>query len=268
MDSGRLAEIWSNIARIRPLILHLSNFVVMNEQAHVALAIGASPLMTLHPDEVAELTAISQAVVINIGTPTDEGMTAMREAGVAAAAYGRLLLLDPVGYGASALRTSLVDDLLSTSRPKVIKGNHGELAGLAGRGGSVRGVDSVGATDAASDCRTVADQYGALTIATGPVDYVSDGGTTVAVHGGVEMLTRLTGTGCWLGSVVVACILAAGNEVEGAVAALVAYGIAAEKAHGRAGSAGVASFRSAFIDALGSLEPSDFADAPKRIVPS
>jgi len=257
------AAIWLGIRRSNPLILHLTNFVVMNEQAHLTLAIGAAPLMSLHPGEMSELVAIAGGVVINIGTPTREGIEAMRSAAPTARALGKVRLVDPVGYGATTLRTWLVDELLRTCSPSFIKGNHGEMGVLGRTGGAVRGVDAVGAGDPALAVRMVAQAHSTIAISTGAVDYVSDGIATIEVHGGSPLMTRLTGTGCWLGSAVTAAAISAGDPLRGAIVALAAYGIAGEQAALKSGAPG--SFRAAFFDAIGSLQADDFRDFGDRV---
>lgn len=258
--------LWSAIGARRPLVYQLTNFVVVNEQAHVTLAIGAAPLMSLHPGEAEALVAIADAVVVNIGTPTSEGIEAMKRAATAATKARKPLLIDPVGYGATELRTHLVDELLAHSRPSLVKGNAGEMGLLGRAGGSVRGVDAASAGNVAVAVETIARDHQTIAIATGEIDWASDGRRTVQVAGGHALLTRLTGTGCWLGAVVVAAVAASPDQpLEAAVAALAAYGIAAEAAAKRAGGLGPASFRTAFIDALGELEERDFAGVDKRL---
>jgi hydroxyethylthiazole kinase len=264
-SQAQAAAIWEAVTTRRPLIYHLTNAVVMSEQAHIALAIGASPLMSLHPGEAEELVLIADAVVTNIGTPFAEGIAAMQAAARKARAAGKLHLLDPVGYGATKLRNDLVDEIIRIGSPTIIKGNHGEMGVLGRTGGEVRGVDAQAAGDPSQSVQTIAREHATLAIATGEVDFLSDGKRTAAVRGGHAMMTRLTGTGCWLGSVVAACAVAAGDPFDGAVVALGAYGIAAEKAAARTAQLGVGSFRLAFFDALGSLVAEDFRGFEDRI---
>ncbi|MBI1290927.1 hydroxyethylthiazole kinase [bacterium] len=257
----KIVAVWSALPLRKPLVLHLTNEVVMGEQAHATLAIGAAPLMTLHPAEVSELVAIADAIVLNIGTPTTETMATMRAAAPTASALGKITLLDPVGYGATKLRNYLVDELVRVGRPTFIKGNHGEIGVLGRAGGLVRGVDARLAGDPQVAVTTVAREHNCVAVSTGEVDFVGDGERTVSVRGGSAILPRVTGSGCWLGSVISACAVVAESPFEGAVAALVGYGIAAEKAAARAEVLGVGSFRAAFFDELGNLAAMDFAGA-------
>lgn len=258
--------LWAAIAARRPLVFQLTNLVVMNESAHVTLAIGAAPLMSLHPGEAAALATIADATVVNIGTPTTEGVEAMKLAAAAASKTRKPLLIDPVGYGATELRIALVDELLALSRPTIIKGNAGEMSLLGRAGGSVRGVDSAGAGNIVAAIERLAREHSTIAIATGEIDWVCDGQRTAQVAGGHALLTRLTGTGCWLGAVIVAAVASTPEQpLNACIAALAAYGIAAEAAAKRAGGLGPASFRTAFIDALGELEERDFAGVDKRV---
>lgn len=127
----------------RPLIHHLTNFVVMNDCANIVLAAGASPVMAHAPEEVAELAAVSGALVLNIGTLTTEWIDSMIAAGRAANAAGVPVVLDPVGAGATRLRTDSCLRILQEVRVSVVRANVSEAAVLAGQDARVKGVDAV-----------------------------------------------------------------------------------------------------------------------------
>lgn len=264
--AAALAGAWDAVAAHRPLIFHLTNGVVMNEQAHLTLALGASPLMSAHPGEAEELTAIADGLLLNIGTPTDASAECMRRAAKKAVSRGIPAVLDPVGYGASALRNNLTEELLAIGAVTLVKGNGGEMGLLGGSGGTVRGVDSRACSDPARSVLSVARNYCCLAVSTGIVDHVSDGESVWTVSGGSDLLPRITGSGCWLGTVLAACLASVGDSVPAVLAGLVAFGLAAERAETL--SRGPASFRTNFLDELYLLKGTDLVSAGGRITES
>lgn len=257
------AEVWDALDLCHPLVFHLTNGVVMNEQAHLALALGASPLMSSHPDEVEELTDIADVVLLNIGTPTEMSVQCMKRAAKRAVATGTPVVLDPVGYGASALRNDLVKELLATGAVTLVKGNGGEIGLLGGSGGSVRGVDSQASADPVRSVTAVAADNHCLAVSTGVTDHMSDGKRVWTVSGGSDLLPRITGSGCWLGTVLAACLVAGNDPVTSVTAGLVAFGLAAERAEKL--SRGPASFRAHLLDELYRLEGADLASLTGRV---
>ncbi|MGZ4363957.1 MAG: hydroxyethylthiazole kinase, partial [Gaiellaceae bacterium] len=80
----------------KPLVHQITNYVVMNETANATLALGALPVMAHAVQEVAEMASVASALVLNIGTLSDEWVEAMLIAGRAANAAGVPVVLDPV----------------------------------------------------------------------------------------------------------------------------------------------------------------------------
>ena len=239
----------------RPLVHQITNFVVMNETANATLAIGALPVMAHAPEEVAELASVAGALVLNIGTLSREWVDAMVIAGVAANAAGVPVVLDPVGAGATTLRTGSARRILGEVAVAIVRGNAAEVAALAGRAAEIRGVESVGAVDDAGELASAAAAaLGCVVAVTGAVDTVSDGGTTLRIANGHPMLATVTGTGC-IASAITGCFaaVAGGRNLEAAAAALVALGVAGEDA--AAESRGPGSFHVALYDALAALSP-------------
>ena len=244
----RLEDAWKALRKRRPLVYHLTNGVAMAEQAHVTLAAGASPVMSLCAEETESFARAADAVLINIGTPSAASGEIGERAALAAKEAGHPVVLDPVGFGATDLRNRLVRSLLKTRCITVLKGNASEICLLAGQAGSVRGVDRGLSPDPATAVLEVARRERLIAAATGKTDWVSDGERTWAVEGGSPMLESFSGSGCWLGSVVAACIGASGDPVAGTLAALCAFGAAAEEAASL--SRGPGSFRAHFLDSL------------------
>jgi hydroxyethylthiazole kinase len=244
----RLAEAWESLARRRPLVYHLTNGVAMTEQAHVALAVGASPVMSLCGEEASDFASLADATLVNIGTPFAGSAALFEKAARAAARAGRPVVLDPVGYGATTFRTRLVDTLLDQGDISVVKGNASEICLLAGQEGLVRGVDRGKAPDPARAVLEIAGNRNVVAVATGEIDWVSDGHKVWSVLGGDPLLESFSGSGCWLGTLVASCVGASGDFLGGTCAALCAYGLAAERA--ARVSSGPGSFRANLLDTL------------------
>ena len=252
MNTGRdLAA----IRKRKPLVHQITNFVVMNETANATLAIGALPVMAHALQEVEEMASAASALVLNIGTLSDEWVESMFVAGRAANRAGVPVVLDPVGAGATSYRTETVRRLLIEASPTVVRGNAGEVATLAGIDAEVRGVESMSAgAEAAELARAAANTLGTIVSVTGAVDHVSDGTRTLRVANGHELLTTVTGTGC-MSSALTGCFLAAGREapLEAAAEALAAFGVAAADA--AVAARGPGSFHVGLYDALAALDP-------------
>jgi hydroxyethylthiazole kinase len=246
----------SDLAAIRerkPLVHQITNYVVMNETANATLAIGALPVMAHAPQEVEEMASVASALVLNIGTLSDDWIEAMIAAGRAANAAGVPVVLDPVGAGATEYRTDTSRRLLDVIEVAVVRGNSAEIATLAGRQAEIRGVEAVGADGGPDLAREAAKALGCVVSVTGPVDHVSDGETVNAVANGHELMTTVTGTGC-ISTAITGCFLGVQpHALTAATGALVAFGVAGEDAAKKAEGPG--SFHVALYDALYALDP-------------
>ena len=246
----------SDLAAIRerkPLVHQITNYVVMNETANATLAIGALPVMAHAPQEVEEMASAASALVLNIGTLSDEWIEAMIAAGLAANAAGVPVVLDPVGAGATEYRTDTCRRLLDVLELAVVRGNSAEIATLAGRPAEIRGVEAVGANGGPDLAREAAKSLGCVVAVTGPVDHVSDGETVNSVANGHELMATVTGTGC-MSTAVTGCFLGVQpHALTAATGALVAFGVAGEDAAESAKGPG--SFHVALYDALYALDP-------------
>jgi hydroxyethylthiazole kinase len=238
----------------KPLVHQITNYVVMNETANATLALGALPVMAHAREEVEEMAALAGAVVLNIGTLSPHWVEAMIVAGRSANERGVPVVLDPVGAGATTYRTETARRILDEVDVTVLRGNAGEVATLVGVEAEVRGVESIEAgSDPAELARAAASRLGLVAAVTGAVDHVSDGDAVAAIANGHPLLASITGTGC-MSSAVTGCFLAATDSpFDGAVAALVAFGVAGEDAASVA--AGPGSFHVALYDALAALDP-------------
>jgi len=238
----------------KPLVHQITNYVVMNETANATLALGALPVMAHALQEVEEMASAASALVLNIGTLSDDWVEAMLLAGRAANRAGAPVVLDPVGAGATRYRTETSRRLLRDLDVAVVRGNSAEIATLAGRAAEIRGVEAVGAVAGPELARDAARALGCVAAVTGPVDHVSDGERSISVSNGHELLGTVTGTGC-MSTAITGCFLAVrpDDPLEAAAEALVAFGVAGEEAAKKAKGPG--SFHVALYDALYALDP-------------
>ncbi|KAI8069446.1 Hydroxyethylthiazole kinase family-domain-containing protein [Gongronella butleri] len=235
-----------------PMIHHITNNVVINDNANATLAVGASPIMSQNRDELDELAAVNGAMVLNMGTLNDIEMMIM--AAKANHRHGNPVVLDPVGGGATTFRKQVVQRFLTEAPLTIIKGNGGEILSMANRGGRSRGVDSLGNVDettAKDAVQSLAKKHGCIVAMTGPIDYISDGTRTFAIENGVPMLANITGSGCMVTSIV-ACFASVGRNdyLCATVIAILLVNIAGEMAMQRGNVRGPGTFRSALIDEL------------------
>lgn len=193
------------------LIHIISNEVTLETVVNAVLASGGRAICANAPEEAAEITAISDALVLNIGIPSELKLHAMLLAGHAANGCGIPVVLDPVGVGASEFRKQAVRRLLDEVHFTCIKGNAGEIAAICAMYGiphdaphstNVRecesGVDSGSAKIDQSAVKQLAQKLGAVVVATGAVNVVTDGQRFCEIAGGSEMLAGMTGGGCIL----------------------------------------------------------------------
>lgn len=257
MDSNHLAsaaaELLTRLRNRRPLIHHITNFVVMNTTANITLCAGALPVMAHARQEVEDMTASADALVLNLGTLWPEQVEAMFLAGGRANAKGIPIVLDPVGAGATPYRTESAHRILRELSVAVVRGNPAEIGSLAGIDSSIRGVESVGGTaDNASIALAFARRYHCAAAATGPVDAITDGERLFRVSNGHSLMAQVTGTGCMATSVIAAFSVIEKDPALATAAALACYGLAGEKAAER--SQGPGTFQMHLFDALAALD--------------
>lgn len=244
------------MASVKPLCHNMTNLVVQNIAANVAICIGASPIMSNDPSEAADLAGLGGSLVINMGTATPQGRAAHIAAVKAYNAMGGPVLLDPVGAGATAARREGVRGLLAGGYFDVIKGNEGEIRTVAGASDvKQRGVDSgTSALDLqgrAELVATVARREKNVVLMTGETDVMSDGKRTIAISNGHRLLGEITGSGCTLGTTI-ASVLAVErkDKLLAVVTAVLIFEIAAERAAARNEVRGPGTFVPAFLDEL------------------
>lgn len=244
----------SSLRAKKPLIHHITNMVTVNDCANATLAIGGLPVMAHAIEEVEEMVAAAQALVLNIGTLSKEQVDAMIKAGKAANSLGIPVVLDPVGAGATSMRTESARKILDEVSVAVVKGNSAEISTLAGSRGEIRGVEAVGESCAAlDDAVALARKYGNTAVVSGVTDLVTEGRRVAYVENGHSLMGTITGTGCMLASVVASFIAAEEDCFAASVVALAAFGLAGEFAADCSGVRGPATFKACFFDELYNL---------------
>lgn len=256
-----LNEVITQNRRRRPLIHCINNHVTSNDCANILLACGGSAIMADDPEEVAEVTAMCDGLVLNMGTPSPRKLDALLKAGREANRLGHPVILDPVGVGSSAMRRDAGALLLEHVRFAAIRANATEIATLVRGTAAHRGVDAdleEAAVDSIDEnARRLALETGAVVIVTGDTDIVTDGKTLCRVHNGHPMMKAVTGSGCQLSALLGAYVTAnPENTLQAALAAVCAMGLAGEIAHGRLTPLdGNASYRNYIIDAIYNMTP-------------
>jgi hydroxyethylthiazole kinase len=265
MDANILATVLGRLHERAPLVHNITNYVVMNLSANALLAVGASPVMAHAPEEVEEMAALSQALVLNLGTLSKAWINAMFLAGRVARQKSIPIVLDPVGAGATRFRTDTAHRLLAAVRPTVLRGNASEILAIAGEPARTRGVDSVDSSDTAGlMAQELALKLGLVVAMTGAVDVVTDGHRTVTIRNGHPMLGRVTGSGCVASALTAACCAVDSDALVAASAALVILGIAGERAAVK--SSGPGSFSVALLDQLNSLDLQSISNSSKAVL--
>ncbi|MEC8080230.1 MAG: hydroxyethylthiazole kinase [Pseudomonadota bacterium] len=250
MNVNAICTALAQLREQAPLVVNITNYVVMNNSANALLAIGASPIMAHSREEMAEMMAFAGALVINIGTLDRTWIERMTFAVEQANAAGKPVVLDPVGCGATSLRTSTARQLAALAKHLIIRGNASEIIALAGQASQGKGVDSQDPSEAALEAaKQLVEQYQAQVVISGATDYVVSDEGTFALNNGHPMMTQVTGTGCSLSAITGA--FAAIGETSGLAAAAV-MGVAGEIAAEQANGPG--SLQVALLDTLYNLD--------------
>ena len=264
-DMARKAA--DHLRRIRekkPLVHNITNYVVMNYTANVLLACGASPVMAHAAEEVEEMASLAGALVLNIGTLSLPWIESMIKAGKRANALRIPVILDPVGAGATRLRTDSARRLIEGLSIHVIRGNASEILSLAGEKSEARtkGVDSVHTVDQVTEAAMALAKELKTTLAiTGAVDLITDGDRTCRVMNGHPMMSYVTGTGCSATVIIGAFLAVSPDPLEAATMGLSYFGLAGEKAAAKA--LGPGSFQIALLDALYRMKEEELLEGAK-----
>jgi hydroxyethylthiazole kinase len=259
MEKISLYETLEKVRRVNPLVHNITNVVVTNFTANGLLSLGASPVMAYAAEEVADMAKIASSLVLNIGTLNPQTVDSMIIAGNAANQSDVPVIFDPVGAGATHYRTETAQRIMRDVKVSVIRGNAAEIANVIGEKWEIKGVDA-GATangDIVTLAIKAAQTWNCLVVITGKEDVVTDGETTYLVSNGHPIMTKVTGMGCLLTSVIGAFAGVERNLLQASVAALTFYSIAAEKAAGKTVEMGPGSFQIEFLNQLSLVSSED-----------
>lgn len=255
----QIGDILKSIRATKPLIHHITNYVTVNDCANITLAVGASPIMADDLGEAADITSISSALVLNMGTLNERTIESMLAAGKQANAIKIPVVFDPVGAGASELRNKTVERILREVKVSVLRGNMSEIRFLAGLHATTKGVDASdadlqgGLEIGHSIAETTAKKYGCVVAITGPTDILSDGRRTVLLQNGTKLLSNVTGTGCMCTSLVGSFCGASKDFLAAAAGGVLCMSLAGELAAEQAGETGNGSFHMAIFDAVSKM---------------
>ncbi|PJI06852.1 MULTISPECIES: hydroxyethylthiazole kinase [Clostridium] len=255
-----LSKCIENVRSSMPLVHNITNYVTVNDVANVLLACGGSPIMSDDADDVEDITSICGGLNINIGTLNKRTIPSMLLAGKKSNELGHKVLLDPVGAGASKLRTDTAIKLMKEIKFDVIRGNISEIKTLALGSGSTKGVDA-DVSDAVTEnnlnsavkfVKDFAKKTGSIIAVTGVIDLIADKDKCYVTRNGRHEMSRITGTGCQLSGMMTAFLVAnPDNELEAAAAAVCTMGLAGEIGWSNMQpSDGNATYRNRIIDAI------------------
>ena len=272
-EAAMLGKCIENVRNNVPLVHNITNYVTVNDVANILLACGGSPIMSDEPEDVEDITSICGGLNINIGTLNKSSIEAMHRAGRRAQELGHVLLLDPVGAGASALRTDTAVSLMDELRFTAIRGNISEIKTLASGSGTTKGVDADVADAVTEDTldssvafvKKLAEKTGSVIAVTGAVDLVADADRCFVIRNGRPEMGKITGTGCQLSGMMTAFLAAnPGAELEAAAAAVCAMGLAGETGWSRMQEGdGNSTYRNRIIDAIYNMDAKTLEDGAK-----
>ena len=244
-----LKECLDQVRKKAPVVHNITNYVTVNDVANVILACGGSPIMSDEPEDVADITSICGGLNINLGTLHKTSIEGMLKAGHRSNELGHPVLLDPVGAGASSLRTDTAKQLLEEIHFSVIRGNISEIKTLAA--GTEENLK-----EAVDFVKNFAKATGSIIAVTGAIDLVSDGEHCYVIRNGKAQMGKITGTGCQLSGLMTAYITANPKHMlEAAAAAVCVMGVAGEIGYAHLQSyEGNATYRNRIIDAIANMD--------------
>lgn len=268
MSKVFLKTAMDSVKQMSPLVHNITNYVTVNDCANILLAAHASPIMADDISEVVEITSLCNALVLNIGTLNERTIAAMYAAGKKSSELGHPIILDPVGAGASSLRTETAKGLIKALEVSVIRGNMSEIKALHTNTRTTQGVDA-NAIDAVTeqnlnDSITLAKQMSqdlsAIIAITGAIDIITDGEKAYVIRNGHAQMSRITGTGCMLSSLIGAYSAANRSQMLEAIATAVALmGICGEQAWAACerDGLGTSTMKTRLIDKISTITPDD-----------
>ena len=268
-----MKECMDNVRKNVPLVHNITTNVTVNDVANILLACGGSPIMSDEPEDVEDITSVCGGLNINIGTLHQSSIEGMLLAGKKANELGHPVLLDPVGAGASRLRTDTALRIMKEIKLTVIRGNISEIKTLAYGSGTTKGVDADVAdavteetlNDAIAFVKNFARKTSCIIAVTGAIDLVSDGEICYVIRNGRPEMGKITGTGCQLSGMMTAYVTANQEKpLEAAASAVCIMGLAGEIGWSRMQEGdGNATYRNRIIDAVYQMTGEDLERGAK-----
>ena len=250
------AEALDAICEKKPLIHCITNYVTAGDTANMLLAMGASPIMADDPAETAEISAYADALVLNMGTLSENHISAMLKAAETVNKRNIPVVLDPVGVHLSEFRRAAARRILSEIKVSIIRGNLSEVLFMGGILVQSHGVDSAAEPDKGLNLTAAADVarwYDCVCAVTGEKDIITDGDRAAQLLNGTKKLKRITGAGD-MTTAVIAAFAAVIDNIDSYSAAKFGtafIGICGEIAEKSEKCAGMGSFRQGLFDAAG-----------------
>ena len=270
ISSLNAQDLWQDVLTVRqnaPLVHSITNFVVMNFNANVLLALGASPVMAHACEEVEDMASIAQSLVLNIGTLEPDWIKAMLLAQAKARSRQIPIVLDPVGAGATPYRNQSLAQIIEQGPPSIVRGNASEIMSVAGLLTQTKGVDSsVGSNLALDATESLAQRIQGVVCVSGETDYVLDHkGRCITLHNGHPWMTKVTGVGCSATAMIGAFAAVQADAWRATTAAMAYLGVVGEVAYKMTAqlSAGVGTYQTKLLDTLQQLDETIFTQKLK-----
>jgi hydroxyethylthiazole kinase len=247
MSIHQIEKALQQIREVKPIVLNLTNYVTMDFVANCLLALGASPIMSVCREETEELIHVAHSLHINMGTLDNHWVEHAKEACQLAKKHLKPIMLDPVGSGASALRTNTFRELLPYV--SIIRGNASEILSYTPSHKLTRGIDSVHSTiEAKPAAIQLARQYEFTVVMSGAIDYITNGKKEMNVPYGSSLMPLVTGMGCALTAIIAAFRSVIDDSLEASILGTSFFGLSGMLAETKTQYPG--SFRMHFIDML------------------
>lgn len=219
----------NKIKSSKPVILNFTNLVTMDFMANSLLALGAAPIMSVCKNETEELIKIADAININIGTLDENFIKNTTKAIKFAQKYNKPIILDPVGAGATNIRTKTAQIYAQSST--IIRGNASEIIALGSTINNTIGVETANnVSEAKNIAVNLAQKYKSTVVVSGPVDFITDGTNKIEIPYGSHLMPLVTGMGCTHAAIIAAFKAVSDDSFKASVVATQYYTLCAELA--------------------------------------
>ncbi len=236
------------IRKSKPLILNLTNYVTMDCVANALLAIGAAPIMSEEMGELDELISYAHSININVGTLHSSFLERAEYALATASTLKKVIVLDPVGCGATKIRTNASQKFIKYA--DVVRGNASEIISLNDDNKiSTLGVESQNTTqEAENSANSLVEKHNITTIVSGATDIIVKKDSIKYLSFGSPLMQYITGIGCTLSAITAAFCSVETDLFQASLLSTAFYGLCGEQAEQKASCPG--SFKVAFLDAI------------------